>query len=125
MLIEEFDETCRSLEGPAASSITVGSENLPVRAAVIPTITIDEAIRSGLFENNEAKHLTILSLAEYLYNAKLQHYLAFLVAGSGSETNVRSAVTNLEVQRKYVLSMIPEIKKEIKNRRGSKDWQVR
>ena len=94
LLNEELDATYRDLEGPTSSGLTVGSEYLPVRPAVIQTLIIDDAIRGGLFGNIESKLLTELSLAERAHNAKLYHYLVFLVAGTGSETNAKNAATN-------------------------------
>jgi hypothetical protein len=114
LLNQELDATQRDLEGPPSSGLTVGAEYLAVRPAIIQTLIIDDAIRSGLFGNTESKLLTAVSLAERAYNARLYHYLAFLVAGTGSETNAKNAVTNLEAQRKRVLLLIPEVKKHLK-----------
>jgi hypothetical protein len=114
LLNEELVAVDRDLAGPATTGLLVGSEYMPARPAVIQTLIIDEAIKSGLFGDSQSRLLTELSLAERSYNAKLYHYLAFLAVGTGSLENAKNAATNLEAQRSRVLPLIGVVKTQLR-----------
>ena len=114
LLNEELVAVDRDLAGPATTGLLVGSEYMPARPAVIQTLIIDEAIKSGLFGDSQSRLLTELSLAERAYNARLYHYLAFLAVGTGSLENAKNAATNLEAQRSRVLPLIGAVKTQLR-----------
>ena len=113
-LSQELSATYRDLYGPPSSGLNVAGEYLQTRPSIIQIVAVDDAVRSGLFGVDESKLLTTLSLAERSYNAKLYHYMAFLVATAGSETNAKNAVTNLESERLRVLSLLRKVQEQLR-----------
>jgi len=100
----------RGLRDPTRANLWVHSGvSLPAQVTYIQPLILEEAGRSGLFDNNTSFMMIDLSGSMRMFNKKTQILLDLLSSSKepvGLEENVRAAITNIDRSRGGILKGI-------------------
>lgn len=112
LLRAEMTDTFRILASDETMYISLGQSTCSVHVAYIQPIVIEEAAKSGLFEEITTENLLHLARKMRMYNLKTQ-YLLSAVASNNSKVAMGHACTNVEVTRLAILDDLTIMMKKL------------
>jgi len=118
LLSSELSDTFRILSTEKRMTIIINGNNYPVLITYVQPIIIEDAARSGLFNETTTKNMLHLARGMKIFNIKAEYVLARMASGRPPnedkfEENMQNAIKNIDETRQSIISSIDLLVKQL------------
>ena len=118
LLQSELSDTNRILSDSGKMNININNNTYPVLVTYIQPIVLEDAARSGLFNEVISENLLHLARKMKMFNLMTNFLLNIIASGRASDPNlpnhISNAVQNVEGTRKGIIEGIEHMAKQLK-----------
>ena len=114
LLQSELSDTKRILSDSGKMNVNINNNAYPVLVTYIQPIVLEDAARSGLFNEVISENLLHLARKMKMFNLTTNFLLNIIASGRASENHISNAVQNVEGTRKGIIEGIEHMVKQLK-----------